>query len=286
MVNETTGKVYVTNSDSNNLSILYVPVDPDRSIITAIPSFIRGDGASTSLITVIPKDSDGNDLGTGRQVTIRSTAGFLQGTVSDNGDGTYTQVLKSEIRSVTATISATVDGTELSSHPKVFMIINGHPSIHSANPSWGFLRGGTQVTIEGEDFGKKKPDVLFGTESASVLTWSDHQIECITPPQQNPGLVEITVTNNYNNSKGYYPEGFEYVDPNIVQLRATRQPNTATMVLTWKACDAAGAFTVIRSTTPDFSSDLATTPVTGKSFSDASTPPTPPGIYFYRVEYQ
>ena len=63
----------------------------------------------TAPITVIPRDASGFDLGPGANVELETTAGTLEGEVTDNGDGTYSQTLSLD-GAESAEVSASVDG--------------------------------------------------------------------------------------------------------------------------------------------------------------------------------
>jgi adhesin/invasin len=78
--------------------------------ISASPTTIPADGNSTSTITVQLKDANGNNLSTGgATVALNSTGGTL-GSVTDNGDGTYTATLTSTTTSGPVTITGTLNG--------------------------------------------------------------------------------------------------------------------------------------------------------------------------------
>ncbi|WP_344028020.1 Ig-like domain-containing protein [Leucobacter iarius] len=78
------------------------------STISATPTSIPADGASTSTVTVQLKDANGNPLTAGgATVAMATTAGTLS-TVTDNGDGTYTATLTSATVTGSATVSFTV----------------------------------------------------------------------------------------------------------------------------------------------------------------------------------
>ncbi len=84
------------------------------SQVSASPTSIVADGSSTSAITVQLKDAAGNSLTTGGDtVTLNSTAGSL-GSVTDNGDGSYSATLTSSTTVTTATISAQLNGSDIS----------------------------------------------------------------------------------------------------------------------------------------------------------------------------
>ncbi len=87
--------------------------DLTTSTITASPSSIEADGSTTSSITVQLKDSSGADLSaSGGTVDLTTDLGTL-GTVTDNGDGTYTATLTSSTTAGTATISGTLDSSAM-----------------------------------------------------------------------------------------------------------------------------------------------------------------------------
>ncbi|MCK4692150.1 MAG: DUF2341 domain-containing protein, partial [Anaerolineales bacterium] len=88
--------------------------DPATSTITANPISITADGSSTSTITVQLKDGFGSNLTSGGDtVTIATDLGSLSGTVTDNGDGTYTETLTSAAAPGTATITGTVNAAAI-----------------------------------------------------------------------------------------------------------------------------------------------------------------------------
>ena len=83
------------------------------STITASPTSIPADGASTSTITVQLKDTSGTDLTAGGDaVTLATTLGSLGG-VTDNGNGTYTATLTAGMAIGTATITGTVNAASI-----------------------------------------------------------------------------------------------------------------------------------------------------------------------------
>jgi subtilisin family serine protease len=80
-------------------------------------------GDDVTIVTVTPRADDGLPLGSGRQVTISATAGEPLGDVVDLGLGRYERSFIAHApRGSTATISATVDGIALASHPAVYIV--------------------------------------------------------------------------------------------------------------------------------------------------------------------
>lgn len=84
------------------------------STISASPTTINADGVSTSTITVQLKDYTGTNLTTGGATVVISTDQGTLGTITDNGDGTYTATLTSSTVSGTAILSFTVNGESAS----------------------------------------------------------------------------------------------------------------------------------------------------------------------------
>jgi hypothetical protein len=69
------------------------------------------------------------------------------------------------------------------------------PAISDLSPLYGPTTGGTTVTIFGTDFGDTQGNgsVSFGTAAATITSWSDTEITCITPFHTG-GVVDVIVT--------------------------------------------------------------------------------------------
>jgi adhesin/invasin len=99
----------LTGATSAGFSITTGPPSTATSTITASPTSVPADGASTSTITVQLRDASGNPLTSGgAAVELFTTAGTF-GPVTDQGNGTYTATLTAP--SSTTTTTATVRGT-------------------------------------------------------------------------------------------------------------------------------------------------------------------------------
>ena len=120
----TTGHVLATHPDPNvvdgttGLITVTAPPpgapSPSLSTISAAPSGILADGASTSTITVVVRDANGTILTDAHTLVITTDRGTLLGSVVPVGDGSYSQQLQSSTSVETATLSATVDGQAIS----------------------------------------------------------------------------------------------------------------------------------------------------------------------------
>jgi adhesin/invasin len=93
------------------------------SIITASPTSIPADGASTSTITVQLFDANGNPLTSGGDNVALSTNRGSLGGVFDNGNGTYTAILTASTTPQTATITGTVNATPINDTASVAFVI-------------------------------------------------------------------------------------------------------------------------------------------------------------------
>lgn len=90
--------------------VAFVPVEPSlSSIALSIDQTFLG-GTAEIVVTLV--DDAGVPVGSGFDVQITTTLGQLVGTLTDNGDGTYSQTIVPDITG-TASITATVDGMAL-----------------------------------------------------------------------------------------------------------------------------------------------------------------------------
>ena len=87
------------------------PLSAANTTISANPSSIVANGTSTSTLTVQARDANNNNLTlSGGTVTLNTSAGSV-GSVTDNGDGTYTATLTSSTNAGVARITGTIAGT-------------------------------------------------------------------------------------------------------------------------------------------------------------------------------
>lgn len=99
----------LTSATSTAFDIVPGPASPATTQITASPPSIPANGTSTSTITVELRDALGNPLTSGSAlIALNATQGNL-GAVVNNGNGTYTAILRSV--SSTVNVTSTVTGT-------------------------------------------------------------------------------------------------------------------------------------------------------------------------------
>lgn len=104
---------------SNSFTVTPGLADVNTTTISASPSIILNDGASTSTITIQLKDAYGNNLVTGgKTVALVTTAGSLS-SVTDNSDGTFSATLTSSALVETATITGSLGGDAITDNAQV-----------------------------------------------------------------------------------------------------------------------------------------------------------------------
>jgi hypothetical protein len=285
--------LWVSLSGEGAVAALTPQTNPGHSSLTALPDWIPADGLATSLVTVLPRDDNGEPLGPGQSVVIHTTAGRLLGDVIDNGDGTYTQELQSSKRSETAIVSADVNGTLVSRRPHVVFGLAGYPEVRTSEPDWGYTVGSTMVTIEGTNLALGdgpasaggSTRVLFGRAEASVLESAPERIRCLTPPH-DPDTVDITVTHQYVGEpprSGSLRGGFTYVASTASSLVAWRRA-PGQIALEWQGPPGVEA-RVEASSSRDFSSGLQSVTTAGSSLVGPPEPPPEGPITYYRVRF-
>jgi glycosidase len=89
------------------------------------------------------------------------------------------------------------------------------PHIGHVGPMMGQV--GHTVTIDGEGFGVSPGKVLFGSASATIVSWTDYQI-IAKVPIVTPGIYDITVKNASGTSSNSYDK-FEVLTNDQVSIR-------------------------------------------------------------------
>jgi autotransporter-associated beta strand protein len=207
-------------------------VSAASSVISATPTSIAADGASTSAITVAEEDAYGNNLtSSGTTPVLSASAGSL-GSVTDNHNGTYSAVLTSATAVATASVTGTISSSPVGTSASVIftagstnvLTTSSSPALISSNvvftdtlsavaPSTGTPSGTVQFLTNGVDFGG--PVALSGvvaTITNSTLARGTNSISAIytgdtyfsgstgtvsqvvdTPPAVNPVSVSHSV---------------------------------------------------------------------------------------------
>ncbi|PKN53818.1 MAG: hypothetical protein CVU56_29860, partial [Deltaproteobacteria bacterium HGW-Deltaproteobacteria-14] len=140
----TTGRVHAVHPDPNvidgvtgEIKVLAPPPGAPsvtRSTLSASPTGILADGASTSTLTLVIRDANGTVLTDAHAVAFTSTKGTLVDGVDVVGDGSYTQALRSTTTVESAVVSATIDGQPLSTTVTVQFAAADDPIALGHNP--------------------------------------------------------------------------------------------------------------------------------------------------------
>ncbi|HUK76841.1 MAG TPA: invasin domain 3-containing protein [Thermoleophilia bacterium] len=100
-----------------NASGVAGPADPDASTLAATTTTVTADGASTTTITVTITDAHGNPVDAGLtavNVTLLTGTGTI-GSVTDNGDGTYSAIVTAPTATGSGIFGATLNGIPVQS---------------------------------------------------------------------------------------------------------------------------------------------------------------------------
>ena len=198
-----TNSVGSQSGTSNAFTVNPDVIDPTTTTITPANRFIENTGTTTTLITVQAKDEYENNLLTGGEsILLFTTSGMLQGSVSDNGNGTYTQTLQSSIIVSQATITGTVNLMPISDDAKVFFTQfnewtssgggGSNPTKWSNGSNWtlGSPTSNQAVIIPTTPSGAVKFPILDTSPTIAFL-----DIESGASVNADPGFT-ITVTND------------------------------------------------------------------------------------------
>lgn len=125
-----------TQAITDTASVLFVaPPSKATSTITASPTSIVADGASTSTITVQLKDAGGSNIPVGgATVTLATNRGSLS-PVTDQANGTYTATLTSSGTPGLANITGTVGGEVIDDDANVTFTAPSSPANTTITPS-------------------------------------------------------------------------------------------------------------------------------------------------------
>ncbi|MCH8992648.1 MAG: S-layer protein, partial [Acidobacteria bacterium] len=153
----TTGTATITGTvnaaaitDTETVTLIPGAADATTSLITAAPTSIVADGATTSTITIQLKDAFINNLDSGGDTVVLATDLGTLGSVTDNTNGTYTATLTSATTTGTATITGTVNAAGITDTETVTLTpgaADGTTSLITAAPTSIVADGATTSTI-------------------------------------------------------------------------------------------------------------------------------------------
>ncbi len=137
-------------TDTETVTLTPAAAAAAASLMTAGPTSLVADGATTSTITVQLKDANSNNLTSGGDtVELATNLGSL-GSVTDNSNGTYTATLTSGTTPGTATITGTENAASITDTEAVTLTPGaaaGATSLITAAPTSIVADGATTSTI-------------------------------------------------------------------------------------------------------------------------------------------
>jgi hypothetical protein len=192
------GTAHVTASlggPTVSVPVAFATPDATQSTLTPVTSTLVANGTATQVLTVQVKDAGGDSLsGGGATVTITRASGVGSiGSVTDNGDGTYTATVTAPSSAGTGVFVATLDGSAVKGGGSTQMQATVHflvqPAITSFTPGSGGV--GTTVTVTGSNFTGLTHVRLNGT-SAAFTVRSDTQLTFTVPAGATTGTIAVT----------------------------------------------------------------------------------------------
>ncbi|MGC5169034.1 invasin domain 3-containing protein [Microbacterium sp. DT81.1] len=174
----------VPGTDTTLVDFVAGAADADQSTIAAAPNRIVADGISTSTVTVILFDANGNPLPAGGDTVAVATDEGTVGAVTDNADGTYTAVLTSPLTVGAATLTFTVNdapGADTADVQFVASAPDAATSTISTSPTELVADGSASSTVtvtlldaNGNPTGTGGDTVLITTTAGSIGATTDN----------------------------------------------------------------------------------------------------------------
>ena len=146
-------------------SVAFVPgaANAAHSVITAASGSLTANGTSTTSVTLRLKDANDNDLTAGSGTIALTTDAGSVGTVTNNGDGTFSATFTAPAVAGTAHITGTLNGTAIGNPATVTLA----PGAVSASHSTVVASSGTASTDTGNTV----------TVTVTVLDANDNPIQ-------------------------------------------------------------------------------------------------------------
>lgn len=167
------------SGSSNTFTVNPAAANPDSSFISVSTDTLIADGSSPSEITVQLRDEFGNDLITGGDaVTVSRTGTGTLSSVTDNSDGTYSATLTAPNDVGSATISAEINSSPITSgDPEVVFTFGALSTFLVETTGGGAI--GTQtagvpfnIQITAQDAFNNTVTTFDGTGNTAIITSS------------------------------------------------------------------------------------------------------------------
>jgi|GEM_PF-3694239 len=252
-----------SNSNGYDFSFRTYMVQDDstsavNSEIAADDSQLVADGESQTSVTVRLKDAQGNARTSGGEaVAMSSTRGTI-GAVTDNHDGTYTATLTADTTLGTAIVSASVNGSPLTSTAAVQFIAGDVSLSRSAvtasgtsvradgtsalsvfvtlKDAYDHALGGREVTLQA-DSGESVIEPESGTTDAGGT--AEFKVSDIAMEEVTYSAVD---TDSGQTLDGTVKISFLYDQPPSIGIRMTPESNTFNDVFVWPGARAYGEY--------------------------------------------
>ncbi len=203
-----------------------------HAVISAAPASLVANGTSTSTITVHVKDVNDNDLTAGGATVALATSRGSVGSVTDNGDGTYTATLTSSTSAGTANVTGTLNGTAIGHPTSVAFTPSGANAAHtviSATPSAGVVADGittSTVTVQAKDvndnnLGSGGATVTLATSRGTLSAVTDNGDGTYSATLNSTSAGAASITGTLNGSAIGTPAAVTFVPGAIDAFHST-----------------------------------------------------------------
>ncbi|HKT48102.1 MAG TPA: IPT/TIG domain-containing protein, partial [Candidatus Acidoferrales bacterium] len=189
------GKTATISSWSASTIVAVVPSGATTGNLVVTVSGVASNGKSFTVVAAPSITSlSPTSAAVGASITINgSNFGSTTGTVKFNGTPSTptswtSTTVKAPVPSGATTGNVTLHASGVDSNGKAFTVL-ATPTISSYSPSSGLV--GTDVTINGSNFGSTKGTVTFNGTSATAATWTSTKITVVVPAAATSGPFVI-----------------------------------------------------------------------------------------------
>ncbi|OUS31017.1 hypothetical protein A9Q99_04925, partial [Gammaproteobacteria bacterium 45_16_T64] len=185
------------SSITDTASVTFTPgtFSAANTTITGAPTSITANGVASASLTIQVNDSQNNNLTSGGHAVALTTSGSANvGTVTDNGDGTYTAQITNTV-SETVTINGTINGSSITD-TEILTFISGSVSASTslilATPSLATADGASAITVLVQTKDAQGNNLTSGGHTIALIQNGSAQIQAVT--DNTNGTYQATVT--------------------------------------------------------------------------------------------
>lgn len=185
-------------SDTATVNFIIGAASSVESTISANPLQIDSDGSSTSTITVQLKDSNGNNITSGGDTVVVTTTLGSVGSVTDNGNGTYTATLTSGTVAGDASVSGIINSNSMGNSVSVAIVpgaVDATNTTITASPTTIIASGSStsQITVQAVD---SNGNALITGGATVVLSLSPNEGSLSGVTDNGDGTYTATLTSS------------------------------------------------------------------------------------------